>query len=115
MARKVQIVLEDDLDGGVADETVSFALDGVAYEIDLSQANANRLRDALATYVASARRASRTSARGQARSAGRGRAGGNSDTAAIREWARSQGIEVSERGRVSAKVREQYEAAMGVR
>lgn len=55
MARKVQILLEDDLDGSVADETVSFALDGTSYEIDLSKPNALRLREALAPYVAAGR------------------------------------------------------------
>ncbi|MEC9052532.1 MAG: Lsr2 family protein, partial [Actinomycetota bacterium] len=56
MAQKVQIILEDDLDGGEADETVSFALDGTSYEIDLNEDNATKLREALATYVGHARK-----------------------------------------------------------
>ncbi len=104
MAQKVQIILVDDVDGGSADETVSFALDGTGYEIDLSHKNAAQLRDALAPWVGSARKAS-TSRRGR----GRGRQAG--DAGEIRAWAKSQGIKVSERGRVSAEVRAQYEAA----
>ncbi len=104
MAQKVQIVLVDDIDGGVADETVVFAVDGATYEIDLSKKNAAKLRDAFAPWVGSARRASGSRAR-------RRRGGRTSDAAAIRAWATSNGIEVSERGRVSADVRAKYEAA----
>lgn len=108
MAQKVQVVLVDDIDGGTADETVAFSLDGSDYEIDLSKKNAAKLRDALSPWVGSARRAG---GRGRRR-AGRGRAGrGSGDSAAVREWARSKGIEVSERGRISAEVRAKYEAA----
>jgi hypothetical protein len=105
MARKVQYLLVDDLDGGEAEETVSFALDGTSYEIDLSKKNAKALRDALATYVAAARRAG--GRRGRSRG-GRG-AGRASDTAAIREWARSQGMKISDRGRIPADIIEKYE------
>ena len=101
MARKVQYLLVDDLDGGEAEETVSFALDGTSYEIDLSKQNAKALRDALATYVSSARRA------GGRR--GRSRGGRASDTAAIRDWARSQGMKISDRGRIPADIIEKYE------
>jgi len=104
MAQKVQITLVDDLDGRPADETVSFALDGSAYEIDLSAANAAALRDALATYVAHARRARG----GGRRRNGRGGAG---RSAQIRAWARSQGIAVNERGRIPADVVARFEAA----
>jgi hypothetical protein len=105
MARKVQYLLVDDLDGGAAEETVSFALDGVSYEIDLSKKNAQGLRDALAKYVGSARRA------GGRRGRGRGARGGSraSDTAAIREWARGQGMKISDRGRIPADIIEKYE------
>lgn len=105
MARKVQYLLVDDLDGGEAEETVSFALDGTSYEIDLSKKNAKALRDALATYVASARRAGGRRGRGRG---GRG-AGRASDTAAIRDWARSQGMKISDRGRIPADIIEKYE------
>ncbi len=106
MAQRVHVVLEDDLDGNVADETVTFALDGVSYEIDLSKKNATKLRDALALYVGSGRRVS-----GRAgRKASRGRSSGPS-AFEVREWARGQGYEVSDRGRVPADVKAAYEAA----
>ena len=112
MAQKVQVVLIDDIDGGDADETVTFALDGVTYEIDLNTDNAAKLRDAFALWVGNARRVSgrAPSTRGASRSSGR-RSSGGEDTAAIREWAKENGHEVSERGRISAAVREAYAAA----
>ena len=117
MAQKVQVVLVDDLDAGEADETVSFSLDGVSYEIDLSDANAKKLRDALAVYVGSGRRVGgRSGARpGRGTSGGRSarRGGGDNDTARIREWARASGRQVSERGRISAELREAYRQANG--
>lgn len=106
MAQKVQVILLDDLDGGSADETVSFSLDGVAYEVDLSNANAGKLRDAFAPYVGVARRAG--GRRGRRGGAGRG---GRSDTSAVREWARGQGLKVSDRGRIPSDILEKYEAA----
>jgi Lsr2 len=112
MAQKVQVLLVDDLDGGEASETVSFALDGNNYEIDLSGKNAEELRDAFAKYVGSARKAGRaTSSSG--RSSGR-RSGGSSTSmdrdqaAAIRSWAKSKGLKVSDRGRIPATIIEQY-------
>lgn len=115
MAQKVQVVLVDDLDGGTADETVTFALDGVAYEIDLSHENAAALRDTLATYVGHARRlgsggARRSSGRSRARSGGSGGSDGPSP-AEVREWAKSQGIAVNERGRISADLQAKFQAA----
>ena len=101
MAQKVNIVLVDDIDGTEAEETVSFAIDGRDYEIDLSTANAEKLREALALYVGHARR-------GGGRR--RNRAGGPSP-ADIRAWARENGFSVPDRGRVSANVREAYLAA----
>lgn len=106
MAQRVHIVLEDDLDGSDAVETVTFALDGATYEIDLSEKNANQLRDALAAYIASARRVTGRSGR----RGGRGRSAGPSPSE-IREWARENGYDVSDRGRVSAEIRSAYEAA----
>jgi nucleoid-associated protein Lsr2 len=108
MAQRVHIVLEDDLDGTDAEETVTFGLDGVTYDIDLSSDNAAALRDALAPYVASARRTSGRSA--GRRSTSRGRSSGPSP-AEVREWARAEGREVSDRGRVPADVRAAYDAA----
>ncbi|MBA2444815.1 MAG: Lsr2 family protein [Nocardioidaceae bacterium] len=111
MAQRVHIVLEDDLDGGNADETVKFGLDGANYEIDLSSSNAAALRDAFARYVASARRAS--GSRGGGRRSARGRAGGGeaSNASQMRDWAREHGHTVSDRGRVSADIKAAYDAA----
>jgi Lsr2 len=112
VAQKVQVILVDDLDGGEAEETVSFSLDGVSYEIDLSGENAAKLREAVAPYAETARRiGGRSSGRG-----GRGRGGGrgsSAKTAQIRSWAKSQGLEVNERGRIPAAIVEQYEKAQG--
>jgi hypothetical protein len=103
MAQKVQVVLIDDIDGGEAVETVSFSLDGVGYEVDLSASNAAALRDAVSPWISAGRRVSGR------RASGRGR--GTSDAAKIREWAKANGHKVSERGRVSAEIREAYAAA----
>lgn len=108
MAQRVSIELVDDLDGSAADETVSFALDGSAYEIDLSAANAAALREALAGYVGHARKVGGSSA--SRRSSSR-RSSGPSDARAIREWARANGHNVPDRGRVSAEVKAAYDAA----
>lgn len=110
MAQRVQIVLEDDLDGGAAAETVSFGLDGVTYEIDLSDKNAGKLRDEFASWIGHARRA------GGRRSTGRRAASSTSsssrrDLSAVRAWARQNGHQVSDRGRVSAAVQEAYDKA----
>ncbi|GGC05028.1 histone-like nucleoid-structuring protein Lsr2 [Cellulomonas carbonis] len=110
MAQKVQVVLLDDLDGGTADETVSFSLDGVSYEIDLSSENASKLRDSFAEWVGHARRVGGRSGGGRSRrSGGSSRAsGGNSGE--IREWARANGFTVSERGRIPAEVKAAFDA-----
>jgi hypothetical protein len=108
MAQKVQVILVDDIDGGRAEETVSFSLDGVGYELDLSKKNAAKFRDSLAPYVGSARKTSR---RGRGRGQARGSRGSN--TAAIRQWARDQGMKVSDRGRVPADILAKYDAAHG--
>lgn len=108
MAQKVHIVLEDDLDGGPADETVSFALDGSTYEIDLSGANATALREALATYVGHARRVSGGTRRASSKKAA---SADGPSAKEIREWARSNGYDVPDRGRVPAEVREAYDSA----
>ncbi|MFW6597684.1 histone-like nucleoid-structuring protein Lsr2 [Propionibacteriaceae bacterium Y2011] len=107
MARRVQITLEDDIDGGKADDTIKFGLDGTEYEIDLSRKNAKSLRDALAPYIDAGRRqpARRTSNRGSASNRG--------EANRIREWAAANGFEVSSRGRVPGKVREAYHNANG--
>jgi len=108
MAQKTMVVLEDDIDGGEADETVQFSLDGVSYEIDLSDKNAAKLRDDFAKYTGQGRRLGGRSARG--RGAGN-RGAGRNRSAQVREWARSQGLKVSDRGRIPADILNQYEAA----
>ncbi len=107
MAQKTLVILEDDLEGGEAAETVSFSLDGVAYEIDLSAKNAAKLRDVMAVYVGSGRRVGGRASRGKATK----NRTGNARTADIREWARTTGLDVSERGRIPALIVEQYEKA----
>jgi nucleoid-associated protein Lsr2 len=110
VAQRVQIILEDDYDGGEADETVSFALDGAEYEIDLSSANATELRNALAPWLSHARKVGgRRRSRGVAGKApAADSAGATSD---IRAWALDNGMEVSSRGRISSEVRSAYEQA----
>ena len=111
MAQRVNVVLVDDIDGSDAAETVSFALDGVDYEIDLSDKHAGELREAISLFVGHARRTGGRR-RGNRRSSTGGSGGGGGASAAdIRAWARENGWEVPERGRVSAEVREAYAAA----
>ncbi len=109
MAQKVQVILVDDVDGGEAEESVSFSLDGVTYEIDLSAANADSLREALAPWVGHARRISGRASRG--RPAGRSKAATKADLTDVRAWARDNGFQVSDRGRVSSEVMTAYEGA----
>ena len=106
MAQKVTVALVDDLDGGPADETVRFGLEGADYEIDLSGKNASAFRRQLAPFVEHARKAGR----GQARRAGR-TAAARQRSGDIRAWAKDQCITVSERGRILASVMAQYHAA----
>ena|SRR5829696_7916211 len=104
MVSRTVIEMTDDLDGSRADETVKFALDGAEYEIDLSKAHSKDLHDALQPYLKAARK---TGGR-------RGRRDGmgvKEDLHAIRDWAKQQGMKVSERGRISAEVREAYTKA----
>ena len=115
MAQKVRIILEDDLDGGPADETVRFGLDGGQYEIDLSNANAARLRDAIRPFASKARRVQGTSGSGRAGRGSRGAATAvkrNPETAAIRKWAKENGHEVSDRGRIHQEIQDAYYAAL---
>ncbi|MGW4843214.1 histone-like nucleoid-structuring protein Lsr2 [Nocardia brasiliensis] len=109
MARKVTVELVDDFDGeSTAEETVRFGIGGVDYEIDLSAENADKLRAALTPWIEAARRVGRAprATEGKPRSV-RDRA----QTAAIREWARQNGVEVSSRGRIAAEVVAAYEKA----
>ncbi|HMM96931.1 MAG: Lsr2 family protein [Micrococcales bacterium] len=110
MAKKVQVLLVDDVDKeSPADETVTFALDGVSYEIDLTSENAAKLRDAFAMWIGHAERTG--GRRSTGRAAGSGARAGRRDVSAVREWARKNGYDVSDRGRISSEVQEAYEKA----
>ena len=113
MARKVEVQLIDDIDGGKAEESIRFSLDGIHYEIDLSKKNAAKLRGNLEPYVNAAQKLGRTPAHRVA-TRGRGSASSRSDRGqnhAIREWAQREGLDVSPRGRISRSIIDQYEAA----
>jgi hypothetical protein len=110
MAQKVQTLLIDDLDGKEAEGMVRFGLDGADYEIDLSAKNAEALRKALEPYVSAGRLASGSVVRRPGRSGRRADAAGP-DSTAVREWAKSQGIEVKDRGRVPAELVVKFKAA----
>jgi Lsr2 len=107
MVRRTIVALEDDLDGGPADETVRFGVGGSEYEIDLSERNAAKLRKQLAPFVEHARRAGSQPRRPVRTAASRRR------SREIRDWARDQGIQLSERGRIPAGIAAQYEAETG--
>jgi hypothetical protein len=104
MAQKVNVVLEDDLTGGPAKQTVRFAFDGTGYEIDLNAKNAAAFGKQLAPYIEHARKAGRAQLRRPGRT-NRQRSGD------IRAWAKEHGLAVNERGRIPASVLEQYHAA----
>jgi hypothetical protein len=107
-AQKVQVHLEDDLDDGPADHTLTFALDGKDYEIDLSTTNAQKLREVLRPYAA----ASRKTTRGGGYRCTRTRpAGSDPDTAKIRAWAKANGHQVFDRGRIHQHIRDAYYTA----
>lgn len=108
MAQKVTVALEDDLDGGPADETVRFGFDGTDYEIDLNDRNARAFRDQLHPFIDNARKASRGLARRASRTAAARQRSGD-----IRAWAKDHDIEVSDRGRIPTSVIDQYRAAKG--
>ena len=116
MAQRVQVMLVCDLHGDEtpASQTVEFALDGAAYEIDLCDAHAGQLRESIAGFVGVARRAggrSASTANGRSGGRRRRRSSGSGDAARIREWARGQGLAVPERGRIPAELAEKYAAA----
>jgi hypothetical protein len=111
VAQKIQTLFIDDLDGSAAEGTVRFGLDGTEYEIDLNEEHAKALREALAQYVSAGRRAN-GAARRPARTGRRAPAGGP-NTTEVREWAKAQGIEVKDRGRVPAELVVKFKAATG--
>jgi Lsr2 len=112
VAQKIQTLFIDDIDGSEAEGTVRFALDGAEYEIDLNAKHAEALRKSLARYVDAARRSSGGSTRRPARS-GRRTAASGLNTTEVREWAKAQGIEVKDRGRVPAELVVRFRAATG--
>lgn len=104
MAQRVEVILEDDYDGGRADQTIEFALDGRTYEIDLSETNAASLRSTFTPWVTVARRVGR-----RRRASSRASAG---STQAIRAWAQENGIQIADRGRIPRDVQERYAQAV---
>jgi hypothetical protein len=105
MATKVLTTLQDDIDGSNATQTIQFALDGIEYEIDVSDRNANRLRNSLDEFITHGRKI------GGRRTPKKTASAGQVDTKAVRAWAQSNGIEVNTRGRIAAEIVERYRAA----
>jgi len=101
MAQKTIVTLTDDIDGSDANRTVTFSLDGTSYEIDLSDTNVENLTTALEPFINAARKVGR----------GRSQSGTSKtrDLAAVRSWARDQGMQVSARGRVSQEILTAYQ------
>nr|WP_281182180.1 Lsr2 family protein [Micromonospora mirobrigensis] len=115
VAKQIIHKLVDDLDGGDADETVKFALDGVQYEIDLSAKNAEKLRDVFAQYIAHGTKVGRGGVVVGGRAA-RGRGGATADreqNKAIREWAKKSGRDISDRGRIPQEIVDEYHSKAG--
>ncbi|WP_329351871.1 Lsr2 family protein [Streptomyces sp. NBC_01261] len=110
MVQKRVLLLTDDISGGEADQTMTFGLDGRSFEIDLNDKNAEKLRKALKPYVEAGRK---TGGRTAPRRHGAGATSGGGDTAAIRAWAKENGFEVNDRGRVPANIRDAYAKANG--
>jgi Lsr2 len=107
MAQKIRTLFIDDIDGGEADGTVRFGLDGTEYEIDLNAKHSEELHAALANYVAHARKAG-----GPARRTARGRRAAQAvDTGKVRKWAKDNGYDIKERGRIPAEILAKYQAA----
>jgi hypothetical protein len=104
MATKVLTTLQDDIDGSDATQTVRFALDGVEYEIDVSDRNANRLRNSLSEFIAHGRRMG-------GRRGPKPASSSDVDTKAVRKWAEANGIEINARGRIPTDVVERFKAA----
>jgi hypothetical protein len=105
LVRRTQIVLEDDLNGGPAEETLTFGVEGTWYEIDLNSKNADTLRQVLSTYVSAGRRM------GQVAGQERPRVRATSNTKVVRDWASAQGLPVPSRGRLPRAVIEAFDSA----
>ncbi|EFC80220.1 Lsr2 family protein [Parafrankia sp. EUN1f] len=114
MAQKTIVSLIDDISGETADETIRFGLDGAQYEIDLSEENATKLRESLASFVSAGRRSggrAGSGRRGPRAASPRAAAAAADRTADIREWARDNGYTVSDRGRIASTIVEAFEKA----
>jgi hypothetical protein len=112
MAQRTQVILEDDLDGNRADQTIQFGIHGATYEIDLSEANVEKLDEALRPFISAGRKVSGgRNGSVSRRSAGATTKSDPEQLKAIREWAKANGQKVSDRGRISAEVVAAYEAA----
>ena len=115
MAQKVTVQLVDDLDDSPIaagdGRTVEFAFDGSSYEIDLSNDNVDKFRDAISDYIAAARKTNGRRTNGAPKSSGAPKRGNSEELAKIRQWAKESGYEVSSRGRISTQVQEAYAAA----
>lgn len=111
MAQQKVVKLIDDVDGSKAVETVTFAIDGSHYEIDLNAKNASKLRGGLEQFVQAGRKVRPDTVHRARRRPGAGKAGGGSMLAEVRAWAKQNGYEVAERGRIAASVAAAYDAA----
>jgi len=109
MAKQVHVTLVDDIDGSPAASTVTFALEGRTYEVDLSEANAEALADALAPYIAVGRKVSRVTRTGATSRPKKSSRFNN--TSEVREWAQQKGLKVSTRGRIPADIQAAYDRA----
>jgi hypothetical protein len=116
MAKRTIHMLIDDIDGGDADETVRFAVDGVQYEIDLSKKNAAKMRNVLARYIEAGSNVGRVAGGAVRAAPPRGRGPATVDreqNRAIRDWAQSKGMDVSDRGRIKQEIVDRYHAEAG--
>jgi hypothetical protein len=113
VARKTEVTLVDDIDGGAAEETLSFTLDGATYQIDVSSKRADELRATLWPFINKARRMGRDGARLRSTGAGTPTRNHRAQNKAIRDWARGKKIDLSDRGRIPHRIVEQYQADQG--
>lgn len=111
MAKKTVVLLEDELDGSEADETIKFGLDGTEYEIDLNKAHVAELRRALERFTNAGRKVSAGRGGRASTSSRKSSSQGGPDAKAVRQWAAEQGLQVNTRGRIQADIVEKYEAA----
>lgn len=108
MAQKVTVALVDDIDGGPAEETVEFGIDGMSYELDLSNSNAQRLRDALAGYTQVGRKVGKNTRASRSRLGPHKSGMSAAELRKVREWARANGYDVADRGAMKKEVLDAY-------